>query len=270
MNADAILISADSLAAQLGTAELVLVDLQASEGYLNAHIPGAVHLNYSELVRSDGQAGGLLPTVDAFSAVARTIGICAGSRVVAYDAQGGAAAARLIWTLRAYGHNQSALLDGGLHHWAAQGHPLEQGNQHVPSGDFSATTPARDVIDGDALLARLGDPALKVLDARSAAEFAGTKVLAARGGHIPGACHLEWSEALDPANSLRFKPDDELLALLHKRGIERSDEVVVHCQTHHRSSLSYVMLKHLGFAKVLGYHGSWSEWGNRSDTPIET
>ena len=247
----------------------VIVDMQSAEHYVNAHIPGAVNLDYAKLVVNDGQAGGLLPAADAFAAVARQNGIMKNSHVVVYDAEGGAAASRLIWSLHVFGHVKTSLLDGGFRAWIAENRAIEGGVNQPADGDFQPHPANNLVIDGDELLARLGENNLTVLDARSQDEYNGTKVLAMRGGHIPGAIHMEWTDALDINRNLQLKPNAVLEAMLEQRGIEKNQEVVVHCQTHRRSSLSYVMLKHLGYENVRGYHGSWSEWGNRTDTPVE-
>jgi len=260
------LISPGQLERAMSSENLVLVDLQSAEHYASAHIPGAVHLDYACIVVVHGHAGGLLPSEQMFTRVARELGVSADSHLVAYDADGGPSAARLIWTLHVFGHGAASLLDGGIQNWVAKNRPLERG-QNLPSpGNFVARPANRNVIDGDELLARLGDDKLAILDARSLEEYRGTKLFAARGGHIPGAVHLEWS----PQQNLAFKPDNVLQQMLDERGITKQHEVIVHCQTHRRSSLSYVMLRHLGYDNVRAYHGSWSEWGNRQDTPIES
>jgi 3-mercaptopyruvate sulfurtransferase SseA len=107
-----------------------------------------------------------------------------------------------------------------------------------------------------------------VWDCRSAEEFRGQKSGSARAGHIPGAVHLDWLDLMDRARALRLRTDLE--ALLAERGIDRGRDVVTHCQTHHRSGLSYLVARLLDFPRIRAYPGSWSEWGNRTDTPVAT
>ena len=97
-------------------------------------------------------------------------------------------------------------------------------------------------------------------------EIAGTKIFAARGGHIPGAINLDWLELMDRNNQLRLRTD--IRNLIEDRGIRSANSVITHCQTHHRSGLTYLVGKLLGL-NIKAYHGSWSEWGNDPDTPIE-
>ena len=121
----------------------------------------------------------------------------------------------------------------------------------------------------DYLLSRLHATDLRLLDARTREEYDGVRTLAGRGGHIPGAIHFNWLDAIDSKRNLRLKPDHELIAMLSQRDIAPEHEIVVYCQTHHRSAHSWMMLRHLGYPKVRGYAGSWSEWGNDPATPIE-
>ena len=90
-----------------------------------------------------------------------------------------------------------------------------------------------------------------------------------RGGHIPGARNLNWLDTIDTSRNNRLKSSEELREMLNERGITPDKEIITYCQTHHRSSHSYAMLKSLGFPHIRGYAGSWSEWGNSIETPIE-
>ncbi|NBP95882.1 MAG: sulfurtransferase, partial [Gammaproteobacteria bacterium] len=110
---------------------------------------------------------------------------------------------------------------------------------------------------------------VRLLDARSPEEYSGQKVFSARGGHIPGAVNLNWQETLDTERNLRLKPPAVLMPMLEALAITPDYEIITYCQTHHRSAHAWWMLKTLGFPRVRGYAGSWSEWGNRQDLPIQ-
>ena len=135
--------------------------------------------------------------------------------------------------------------------------------------DYPATLHEEVIADHGFIESRLGDAAILLLDARSRAEYQGTDQRAARSGHIPGAVNFEWSRCLDPESELFLRPQEQLLQLLQAQGITADKEVISYCHTHRRSAFIYVVLKHLGFTRVRGYPGSWSEWGNLHNTPIE-
>ena len=119
------------------------------------------------------------------------------------------------------------------------------------------------------ILTRLGDADVVFLDTRTPEEYRGVNLRAARGGHIPGAINFDWVKAIDREHNLRLKPPAELRRLLESEGVTADKEVIAYCQTHHRSSHTYVMMKSLGFPRIKGYPGAWSEWGNLPDTPVE-
>jgi thiosulfate/3-mercaptopyruvate sulfurtransferase len=112
------------------------------------------------------------------------------------------------------------------------------------------------------------DPDQLIWDVRSAEEFAGARSGSRRAGHIPGAVNLDWMALKDPARQLRLVGDLE--ALLNSHGISHDRRIITHCQTHHRSGLSYLVGRLLGFPGIRAYHGSWAEWGNRDDLPVTT
>jgi thiosulfate/3-mercaptopyruvate sulfurtransferase len=108
-----------------------------------------------------------------------------------------------------------------------------------------------------------------IIDARSPAEYSGRDKRAERAGHIPGAVNLNWTTAMDQPRKLRLKQEEVLRQMLSDLGVTPDKEVIVYCQTHHRSSHTYIMLKALGYPNVKAYPGSWAEWGNSPETPIE-
>ncbi|QIT55193.1 sulfurtransferase [Aquisalimonas sp. 2447] len=262
----------EQLREKLDDPRLLIVDLSDEGTYSQGHIPGAVHLTYAWLVRKTPPALGLLPDEKALSDVLSEIGLTPEHHVVAYDNEGNGRAGRLLWTLDVCGHRQWSLLNGGSHAWFNEGHPVETGVNRPAPSNYTVSLPERPapLADKEWILRHLDDDGVAILDARSPGEYDGSDVRSARGGHIPGAVNLEWTRALDRERNLRLLPAETLQAMLAERGIRPDQEVVTHCQTHHRSSLTYVMLRALGYERVRGYAGSWSEWGNDPEAPVET
>lgn len=266
----ALIIEPDELEPHLNDDNLLIIDLTKHSQYLQAHIPGAAFLDYAYITAISQPTMGLLPDAGRISHMLSTLGLSKDTHVITYDEEGGGKAARLIWTLHALGHQRCSMLNGGLISWANEGHPVEAEPAHTRQQEFTASYKDMSVVaDTDYILQNLENKDIVLLDARSLQEYDGTRKYAERGGHIPGAIRYEWTEAMDRSSNYRLLPTDTLKATLTGMGFTPDKEIIVYCQTHHRSALSYVMLKHLDYKRVRGYPGSWSEWGNRSDTPIE-
>jgi len=257
---------------------LLLLQVTSPEVFLQAHIDGAVLVTPADLVGGEAPATGRLPSRERLEQLFRRIGFAADRPVVVYDDEGGGWAGRLAWTLDVIGQRSWQYLNGGLHAWHAAGFALAQGEaqgERVADGSHRATDPTPSDISVQIdhgpiaeiadVLATIDDPEQLVWDVRSAAEFAGERQGAARSGHIPGAVNLDWM-ALKDAQTQRI-PDD-LASRLSTAGVATDKRLITHCQTHHRSGLSYMLGRLLGL-DIRAYHGSWSEWGNREDTPIE-
>lgn len=264
-----LILEAADLKSLIGQPNILLLDLCQTEHYVRQHIPGAIFMEYAWVVHGEKPRMGLLPDAQRLSALLSAYGISDNTHVIAYDDEGGGRACRLLWTLDCVGHTRYSLLNGGFYAWAHEGHATEQ-TIHFPT-PTQRTVQISDgpIADQAYIRAHLDDPSTVILDARSAQEYMGTKVFAARGGHIPGAVHFEWTNAMDQHRSLRIKPAEELTPLLQREGITPDKTIVCHCQSHHRSAHTYIVLKSLGYDKVKGYPGSWSDWGNTPDTPIE-
>lgn len=264
-----VFIEAGELAKSLDNSQLQIIDMSALSYYDESHIPGAIHLEYAEIITQQPPISGGLPDIEQLNTLFSTIGLRNDAHIIAYDAEGSGKSARLLWTLAAGGFDNVSILNGGRHAWLAGGYPLSSEATHWPENHFQLTTNPEVIADKAYILSHLNDPETVILDARSPAEYNGIDLRAARGGHIPGARNLDWTLTFDPQDNLRLKPIVEIDALLAERHIHRDQEIIVHCQSHHRSALIYAILKFLGYPKVRGYHGSWSEWGNCADTPIE-
>lgn len=266
-----LVVEARQLAAELNSENLLILDLSAPERYHQGHIPGAISVPAAALLRGEGPVPNKIPSAAQLSALFSAIGLTPDSHVVVYDDQMGPLAGRMIWTLNCAGFNRCSMLDGQLPAWIAADLPLET--------DINTAQPSQlDIHLDDTLLAdipyileHLNSEDHIILDVRSPAEFSGEKVINARkGGHIPGAVNYEWTRAMVSAEDWRLRPAGEILAELEALGVTRDKTVITHCQTHRRSGLSYLFTRQLGFDKVRCYDGSWFEWGNNDETPVES
>lgn len=244
------------------------------ESFAQAHIPGSVIVAPQQIVCGIAPAPGKIPDAGDLQHLFESIGLTPETTIVAYDDEGGGWAGRLIWTLDVIGHDNYLFLNGGINAWLAEGLSIEQGydpaSAATPSS-YPVTIDKSQVVSVDDIVNALQDESIQIWDARSAQEHSGEKVVAARGGRIPGAKNVDWLELMDRSNSLRLKPSGDIEQLLEQRGLslDNSKSTITHCQTHHRSGLSYIVGKMLGL-DIKAYDGSWSEWGNRNDTPVES
>ena len=265
-----ILIEPKALHSRLSDPDIRVVELCESSDFKDQLIPGSVHVDYSEIVDGTKPATGQVPSDERLKRLASRLGLRDKLHIVAYDDEGGARASRLVWTLYLLGHRCASVLNGGIHAWLHEGYPVTQtGTAATSSKPTQFALDDRVLATQEYILSRLGATDLALLDARTREEYQGSRALAKRGGHIPGAIHLNWLDTIDSKCQLRLKTDDKLTAMLSQRDIAPNQEIVVYCQTHHRSAHSWMMLRHLGYSRVRGYAGSWSEWGNDARTPIE-
>lgn len=262
------LLEPETLAA-LDPEVLLLVHVAQAQAYRQAHLPGARLVEPAALVSGIPPAPGKLPDRSRLEALFSALGYTPQRHLVVYDDEGGGWAGRFIWTLDVIGHTHWSYLNGGLQAWQAAGLPLESGPGPAPAEvPVSLRLDPRPVAELADVLAAIDDDGQVIWDVRSAEEYRGEKSGSPRAGHIPTAVHLDWLELMDRSRQLRLR--DNLEALLAAHGIDRHKRVITHCQSHHRSGLSYLVGRLLGFPEIRAYHGSWAEWGSRDDTPVAT
>ena len=261
------------LAEHLADPMVRIIDCGFLDAYNRAHIPGAVGLPVHHYIKEPDPAGGpfgvhVMPPAE-FEALMGSLGVGGGTTVVVYDDDSARPATRLWWVLNYYGHSKVKVLNGGWHRWLTEGWPVTFHAAPVVPATFQATPVPAIHASASNLSERLAAGSCQVLDARSDGEWQGTEDRGnRRGGHVPGAHHLEWSRSIDPGDMRTFLPAADLERLVSDAGIVRGKETVTYCQAGVRGAHAAFALALLGFENVRVYDGSMREWANRDDTPL--
>jgi thiosulfate/3-mercaptopyruvate sulfurtransferase len=240
--------------------------------YEDGHIAGALWVDpHRDMLRNGDESSGDVLTPEQFASLMRRLGITPATTVVWYGDRHSVFAMRGLWTMDFYRHPSPVhILQGGRERWLAEKRPMtREVTERLPS-DYPVPR-ERDESNRatyEQVRAAIDDPGARILDVRALDEYTGKNVRAARGGHIPGAANIEWTEATAGENVL--KSPDELRAMYEAQGVTPDRAIITHCQLGIRAAHTWFVLKHvLGYPSVRNYDGSWQEWGNREDAPID-
>ena len=256
------LISTEELHQILNDDNVLVIDSRSYKEYSQGHIPGAVNLDLFAFHWIDTSETGIISFNEQMRKILSYAGIDENKKVIFYDNISGMLAARGVWLCLYFSHPNSFMLNGGLKKWIAE--KFDQETKSNISNPTNLTTPidASILVGAQYVEKNIGKSI--IIDSRSPEEFGGRIARAARIGHIPSAINLDWAKNVDESG--QFKSDEELLK---RYKLDKESEVITYCQGAYRAANSFLTLKKLGFKNVKVYLGSWGEWGNRLDLPLE-
>ncbi len=265
MESEKLTVDARWLQERLGDPSVILIDTRPAMDFHAGHLTGARHFDPFPFHHTDTSERGIAEFGAQLQWIFSALGITGRETVVFYENESGMRAARGQWALEYAGHPAARMLDGGLK--AMAGAKLTSQIEKFAQTDFQLNPRAEILATYPHLLGRLGRPEVQIFDVRSDAEYFSERVRAKHGGAIPGSYHQDWTAALDAGGML--KSPAELRAQFEALGLDPTAEIVPYCQGGYRAAHAYLALKIAGYPKVRNYLGSWAEWGNHDDLPIE-
>ncbi|HDT4623129.1 TPA: 3-mercaptopyruvate sulfurtransferase [Klebsiella oxytoca] len=272
-------VAADWLAEHIDDPEIQIIDARMAppgqeERDLNAeyqvgHIPGAVFFDIEALSDHTSPLPHMMPRAEAFAVAMRELGVSSDKHLVVYDEGNLFSAPRAWWMLRTFGVEKVSIVAGGLEGWRRDGLPLEQGLPELPEGDFDGRVDPLAVKRLTDVLLVSHEGSAQIVDARPAGRFNGQVAEPRPGlrcGHIPGALNVPWTELVINGE---LKTTDELNEIFARQGVDFERPIIASCGSGVTAAVVVLALTTLGVNGVSLYDGSWSEWGARTDLPIE-
>ncbi len=235
------------------------------------HIPGAAFFDIDAISDHATDLPHMMPAPGEFSTAVGALGIGKGETVIVYDGAGIFSAPRVWWMLKAMGHVEVKVLDGGLPKWKREGRALESGPAQSVAKAFSAAPQTNLIRDFGTVMGIVADKSARMVDARSAGRFTGAEAeprAGVRGGHMPGAANVHFRALLTADGS--FKSVSDLRAEFENAGVDIARPIVTTCGTGVTAAILMLALEEIGAANVALYDGSWTEWGSRPEAPVVT
>ena len=257
-----VIISTSELNSILDDPNVIIADTRSFKEYSEGHIPRAVNLDLFAFHWIDTTKDGIENFNRQTQILLSFLGVTPEKKVVFYDNISGMLAARGVWMLLYFSHQNVVMLDGGIKKWNKENLPLETKTNGFKPSTFSGKINSNIISGYEYLLDNLKNA--KILDARSRGEYNGTVIRAAQGGHVPNSINIDWNQNINEDGT--FKSNTELSQLYN---FPKNSEIITYCQGAYRAANTFLILKQLGFEHVRVYLGSWGEWGNKPRLPVE-